>query len=176
MISSSWGHIEVRTWAGRILRWEHLGLDPGLWACFWVFHRDSSSYPPWGQAAVRSADAFHLSSIVCPPMTGGVWLPMGMLHFSASFPRFSWAPSPCQRFKLSTLRWLQLKLTLISENIDTNLNMTLNMGCTSPSTGVFVRGGGGQHLTLAARGKGNTLNIFALKHTPLAFLKSMYPN
>jgi len=66
-------------------------------------------------------------------------------------------------------------LTFTSENIDTNSNVTLNMGRTSPSTGVSARGGGCQHLTLVSHGKGvtNTLNIFALKHTALAFFKNI---
>lgn len=92
-------------------------------------------------------------------------------------PGLNWALSPYQKLKLSTLRWLQLKLTLISENIDRNLNVTWNMGCISPSMGVFVWGGGGQHLTLAARSKGvtNTLNIFALNYSPPAdFVSSTF--
>lgn len=100
-------------------------------------------------------------------------------------PWLSSALSPCQRLKLSTLRWLQLKSTLIFENMDRNLNVTLNMCYTSPSTGFFMRGAVHQHLTLAARGKSvtNTLNIFAFKHDSLAdfvsstfFFPNIYPN
>lgn len=92
-------------------------------------------------------------------------------------PWLSSALSPCQRLRLSTLRWLQLQSTLIFENMDRNLNVTLNMGYTSPSTGFFMRGAVHQLLTLAAHGKSvtNTLNIFAFKHNSLAdFVSSTF--
>lgn len=57
--------------------------------------------------------------------------------------------SPCQRFRLSTVWGLQIELTLISENTDQNSNVILNMDCIS-LTGFYVKGGRGQHLTLAA--------------------------
>lgn len=161
-ISSSWGDLEVQAWAGHILCWEQLGWDPSLWMCFWVFHHDCSSHPLWGQDAAGSADEFHLSPMVCPPITRDVWLPTG-IHSSASLGIFL---SPCQRLRLSIVWWLQIKLTLISENIDQNSNVILNMDCIS-LTGFYVKGRRGQHLTLAACSKWvpNTLNNFSLTHT-----------
>lgn len=68
-------------------------------------------------------------------------------HGDASLQCIFGASFSCQRFRLSTVRGLQIELTLISENTDQNSNAILNMECTS-LTGFYVRGGRGQHLTL----------------------------